>query len=90
MEVEIEEIQAVANPAHGNRIKNIPVKARMPKEMAQFYQKRHTTVEKEERPTRISEIRELMEFGFKDSLHPLRPDKLVQANACIPYVRKII
>ena len=96
MEVDVEEVQAVANPAHGNRIQIIPVKARMPKEVAtskeaaHFYKKRHTTVEKAERPTRIGEIGELMEMDSKNALHQLRPDKLVQADACIPHVRRLV
>lgn len=49
-EVEIEEIQAIANPENGNRLQVILVKARMPaavarlKEAAQFYHNRHETV----------------------------------------------
>ena len=62
MKVEIEEVEVVANPAHGKRIQIIPGKAQMSttvatsKEAAHFYRKRHTTVEKEERPTRVGEV----------------------------------
>ena len=96
MEVEIEEIKAIANPENGDRVQIIPMKARMPKEVAtskeaaHFYQKRHTTIKKSERPTRVGEIGELMEIDSKNALHSLRPDKLVQADACIHYVRKLV
>ena len=41
MEVELEEIEVVANPAHGHRIQIIPVKARMQKTVATS-KRRHT------------------------------------------------
>lgn len=96
IEVEIEEVQAAANLKHGNRIQIFPMKAWMPKEVAtskkaaQFHKKRHTTVEKAERPIRIGEIEELMETDSKNVLHPLCLDKLVQADACIPHVQKLV
>ncbi|CCI11780.1 unnamed protein product [Albugo candida] len=75
--------KSVANPENGNRVQIIPVKARMPQEVA-------TSKEKSERPTRVGEKGELMEIDSKNALHSLRPDKLVQADACIPHVWKII
>ena len=68
----------------------MPKEVATSKEAAHFYQKRHTTIEKSERPTRVGEIGELMEIVSKNALHSLRPDKLVQADSCIPHVRKLI
>ncbi|CCI11716.1 unnamed protein product [Albugo candida] len=98
MEVKVEEVQAVANPAHGNRIQINPVKARMPKEVAtskeaaHFYKKRHTTVEKAERPTQIGEIGELMAMDSKNAFHQLRPDKLVHpaSHMCVGWYNFVL
>nr|CCA16779.1 AlNc14C25G2522 [Albugo laibachii Nc14] len=93
MEVELDEVNAVANPAHGNRFQIISFKARIPKqvaaskEAAHFYRKRHTTVVKTEQPARVGEFGELMEVDSTNALQRIKPDKLVQADSQIKIVR---
>lgn len=83
MKIKIDQVPAIANPEHGDRIQIIPVKARMPqkvttsKEVAHFYLKRHTKLEKAERPARI-EIGMIMQLDFETKSHP--PDPTGQAG----------
>nr|CCA19884.1 AlNc14C81G5294 [Albugo laibachii Nc14] len=96
MEVELEEVDVVANPEHGKGFQIIPIKARMPKQLAvskeaaHFYRKRHTTVEKTDGPTRVGQVGELMEIDSTNALQRIKPDKLVQADAHIKLVRKLV
>ena len=94
--MEVEQVEVVAELAHGKSIQIPPGKAQMStkvatsKESAHFYRKRHTTVEKEERPTRVGEVGQLMEIDSKNAVRTIRPDKLVQADAHIPHVRRLV
>ena len=96
MEVEIKDVEEAGNPERGKRYEFLPVKAKMPgtvaasKEAAHFFRKRHTKVEKEERPTRVGEVGEKMKIDIQNTIHTIRPDKLFQADRQIEHVRRIL
>lgn len=96
MKVEIKEFEAVCNLEHGIRFQIILVKTRMPekvanlKEAVHFFRKRQKKVAKTGRPYRAGEVGELMEIDFKNAIHTIRPDNLVQADAQIEDARRLI